>query len=56
MFAVKVMAPEVVKQLVGYYDIMLRLRRPDCSDGSYGHTVAYKVSYCTVESNTGELC
>jgi len=55
VFAAKVAVPEVMKQRTSSSDIVLRLKRSDCSHGSVGHTVAYRVSYCTAESDTGEL-
>ena len=55
MCAADVAAPSVEKQLSGCCDITLWIRRPECSHASYGHTVAYRLSYCTAVSDTGSL-
>jgi len=55
VFAAKVAIPQVKKQRVGSSDIVLRLRRSDCSRGLVGHTVAYRLSYCTARADTGEF-
>ena len=55
VFVVDLGGPEVRKHLDGCCDVVLRLQRPTCSDGSYGFVVAYSVSYCTASSETGEF-